>query len=201
MTTDRGRFPYPDFFQEMISMNRLKSSVAALAMSLFVWGCDNAGMTQPELAPSAVVVTSTSGRRFQVVAEKDKRAESVSAQIGRQGGVLTLGRHSLYVSPGAVKQPTKFTITRDAADALRVKLTAGRQSENDVGAEGFDAPVYLVLSYAQAEDVPRDRSTIKMVYFRPDGLVEELETDVQVWGKYAGAELPHFSLFGLAWPR
>ena len=85
-----------------------------------------------------------------------------------------MGRHSLYVSPGAVKQTTKFTMTRDAENSLRVKLTAGLQSENDVGAAGFDAPVYLVLSYARAENLPRDKSSITVVYFRPDGLVEEL---------------------------
>lgn len=184
----------------MIRMNRWMSAVIALGVVLLVWGCDSAEMMEPELSPSPVVVTSTSGRRFVVAVERNKRAESVSAQIGPQGGVLTLGRHSLYVSPGAVSETTRFTIARDAENALRVKLTAGLQSENDVGAKGFDAPVYLLLSYAEVEAAPRDRSSIKVVYFRPDGLVEEIETDVQVLGRYAGAELSHFSLFGLAWP-
>lgn len=185
----------------MNRVSRLVSTVSLLAMSLFMWSCDQAEqVTEPQLSPAPLVVMSKAGKRFRVAAERNPEVGSVSAEIGRAGGVLVLGRHTLTVSRGAVDAPTTFTMTRDPSAPLRVQLTAGRESQNDVGAAGFAAPVTLSLSFQNAADTPRDRTSITIIYFRPDGLVEELETEVRVVGKVASAELPHFSLFGLAWP-
>lgn len=177
------------------------SAVSMLAMSLFMWSCDSAGsLTDPQLEPTPMVVMSKSGKRFTVAAERNPEVGTVSARIGRAGGVLVMGRHTLTVARGAVDAPTTFTMTRDPEAPLRVQLTAGRNSQNDVGAAGFNAPVTLSLSFQKTSDAPRDGSSITVIYFRPDGLVEELETEVRVRGKTASAVLPHFSLFGLAWP-
>lgn len=185
----------------MNRVSRLVSTVSVLVMSLFLWSCDSAGsVMDPQLSPTPTVVTSKSGKRYTVAAERNPEVGTVSARIGRSGGVLVLGRHTLTVARGAVDAPTTFTMTRDPSAPLRVQLTAGRHSQNDVGAAGFNAPVTLSLSFQKASDVPRDRSSITIIYFRPDGLVEELETEVRVNGKTASAVLPHFSLFGLAWP-
>lgn len=175
--------------------------VAMMAMSPVLFSCDSMEtVTEPQLAPAHLAVMSKAGRRLVVAAERTPGIGTVSAEIGRAGGVLVLGGHTLTVSRGAVQAPTKFTMTRDPAEPLRVRLTASRQSQNDVGAAGFDAPVILSLSFGKVADAPRDESAIAIVYFRPDGLVEELETEVHQVGKVASAQLPHFSLFGLAWP-
>jgi hypothetical protein len=185
----------------MKTFTRWASTFSVLAMSLFLWSCDNApGAIQPELEPSALVVTSTAGKRYVVGWEANAVAQTTSATIGSSGGILRLGSHVLIVSPNAVSAPTKFTMTRSAESPLRVKLTAGRESENDVGARGFDAPVRLALFYANAAQLPADRSSIEVIYFRPDGLVEEMTSQLDVYGNFAVATLPHFSLFGLAWP-
>lgn len=185
----------------MNRVSRLVSTVSVLALSVFMWSCDSIqDVTEPQLSPAPMVVMSKGGKRFTVAAERNPEIGSVSAEIGSAGGVLVLGRHTLTVSPGAVEAPTTFTMTRDPQAPLRVQLTAGRESQNDVGAAGFDAPVTLSLSFQKAADAPRNRSSITVVYFRPDGLVEELETEIRVMGKTASAQLPHFSLFGLAWP-
>jgi hypothetical protein len=185
----------------MKKFSRWATTLSMMAMSLFLWSCDDAeNATQPQLEPSALVVTSTAGKRYFVGWEANAAAQTVSASIGSSGGILRLGRHILVVSPNAVTAPTKFTMTRSAESPLRVKLTAGRDSENDIGARGFNAPVRLALYYANAAQLPADRSAIEVIYFRPDGLVEEMSTQLDVYGSFAVATLPHFSLFGLAWP-
>ena len=68
------------------------------------------------------------------------------------------------ISEGAVAGPTLFTMTRDVEEPLRVKLTAGVSSENDVGAAGFAAPVTLVVSYAGAYEKPADASSMTVGY-------------------------------------
>lgn len=185
----------------MKKFTRWASTLSMTALSLFLWSCDNApDAIQPELEPSALVVTSTSGRRFVVGREANATAQTASATIGSSGGFVRLGSHILVVSPNAVSAPTKFSMTRSAESPLRVKLTAGRESENDVGARGFNAPVRLALYYANATQLPADKSSIEVIYFRPDGLVEEMSTQLDIYGNFAVATLPHFSLFGLAWP-
>lgn len=185
----------------MKKFTRWLATLSTMALSLFLWSCDSAPEAiQPELEPSALVVTSTTGKRYVVGWEANATPQTASANIGPSGGVLRLGSHVLMVSPNAVSAPTKFTMTRSAESPLRVKLTAGRESENDVGARGFNAPVRLALYFANATRLPADRSSIGVIYFRPDGLVEEMTTELDVYENVAVAALPHFSLFGLAWP-
>lgn len=185
----------------MSKMIKWASTVSVLAASLFLWSCDNIGnSTTPELGPDPMVVMSTSGKRYVVAVERDPDAGSVSATIGAAGGVLVLGKHSLWVSKDAVSGPTTFRMARDPEHPLRVKLSAGQDGENDIGSQGFAAPVKLALSFDKATDLPADKSTLTLLYFRADGLVEELDTRVDVYGLTAVAELPHFSLFGLGWP-
>ena len=149
---------------------------------------------------SALSVMGRSGGRLALAAECVPETGTVSGIIGRVGGVLILGRHVLTVTAGAVTAPTKFAMTRLPGAALRLRLTAGRREQNDMGSAGFRAPVSLSLSFHGILDLPPARSGISIIHFITDTLVEELVTEVRVNGKGATAELPHFSLFGLAWP-
>lgn len=182
-------------------VKRFLRAVWLIALPLVAWSCDDFhGPIEPELAPRQMVLTSTSGTKFVIAYEWDPAAGSISGEIGTAGGVLVLGYHALWVSPDAVSAPTKFTMTRDLEHPLRVKLTAGRDAENDVGAGGFAAPVYLGLSYANVSGVPSDKSSIEVLYMRPDGLVEEVPSAVDLGSSRIVARLPHFSLFTLGWP-
>ena len=181
----------------MRKIYRWLSATSALAASLFLWSCDNIGdTTQPELEPSPMVVMSTSGQRFTVAYEENPESGSVSATIGYKGGVLGMGRHAIYVAEGTVGEPTVFTISRAAEGSLRLKLTAGEN--NSVGAAGFSKPVRLLMYMGNAANVDANRYSAKVLYFRPDGLVDELET--RVYGYFAVTNLDHFSLYGLGWP-
>lgn len=171
------------------------------ALALFAWGCDS--VQEPVhagLTPGGMVVMSTTGETYVVAEEMDPSAGSISAVIGQAGGEITLGANTLYVSEGAVSEATTFAITRNPESALRVELSATRETENDVGAAGFNAPVTLKMGYANAESLPGDLSTMTLIYYRPDGLVETLPTSVDVANATVTATLPHFSLFGPAWP-
>lgn len=185
-------------------MNRIVkkfSLLSALAASLFAAGCDAIQEPmEPRLSPGGMVVMSTTGQKYTVAVEKDANAESVSASIGSAGGKLVLGKHELLISSGAVAEATTFTMQRSAEDPLRVKLTATRVTENDVGSVGFSAPVTLKLSFQNASDLPADLTSVSLIYFRPDGLIETLSTELDRNGHRVSSALQHFSLFGLAWP-
>ena len=177
------------------------SMLSVLAASLFAAGCDALQEpVEPRLNPGGMVVMSTGGEKYTVAVEKDADAGSVSAEIGSAGGRLVLGKHELLVSQGAVSEAATFTMARNAEEPLRVKVTATRVTENDVGAAGFAAPVTLKISYENAAALPADASSIAMLYFRPDGLVETLSASVETHGHRVSSDLPHFSLFGLGWP-
>lgn len=174
--------------------------MSVLAASLFLWGCDAVQEPiEPRLAPTGMVVMSTDGTPYVVAMESDPSAEFVSGVIGAAGGELGIaGSHKIIVSAGAVDTATVFTMQRYPEEPLRVKVTAGE--DNVVGAAGFGAPVTLLLDYTSAANLPADLSSMELIYFRNDGLVEVLDTQVDTATGKLHADLPHFSLFGLAWP-
>lgn len=173
----------------------------ALGTSLFLSSCGDLGEpTRPGLLPGPMVVTSTSGATFVVAYESNPSAGSVSATIGSSGGILVLGKHAVFVSADAVGAPTRFTMARDLEHPLRVKLTAGQAAENDIGSAGFAAPVYVSLSYVNAAAQPSNAEAVRVVFFRPDGLVEEMPSVVYSSENRVTARVSHFSLYGIAWP-
>ena len=59
MTTDRGRFPYTDFFETMNRITRWLSTFSVLAMSLVLWSCESApDAMQPEVCASLASAVS-----------------------------------------------------------------------------------------------------------------------------------------------
>lgn len=176
------------------------STLSLLALSLFAWGCSDLAEPAPSLDPAPMVVMSTTGESYVVAQEVDPLSGSISAEIGSAGGELTLGAHTLYVSEGAVAEPTIFTMTRDPESPIRVKLSAGVDGGNEIGTTGFAAPVTLQLNFGTAWELPADLSGITLIYFRADGLVETLPTSVDAEKTTISAELPHFSIYGAGWP-
>lgn len=187
----------------MNAFTKKVSRISLLALSLFMWSCDNLGQTTaPEtLDPKGYAVfSSTTGEQFVVIREAES-VGAVSASIGASGGELHLGAHTLEVPAGAVNAPTVFAMSRTDGDLVRIRLSATRNSHNDVGSTGFNKPVKLSISFAGASDLPAlAEDDLKVIYFRPDGLVEEQGTSLNLRGDFATGELDHFSDFGLAWP-
>lgn len=182
----------------MHRFKKLFRLIPMIALAVVATSCDNIGEpTEPTLGPSPMVVTSTSGEKYTVAVELLPTKGEVSASIGTGGGVLVLGRHFLTIAPGAVSAPTQFKMVRDAENPLRVELTATRNTENDIGSQGFNASVKLGISYFGTVSTPLDLNSMKILYFRPDGLVEVMPSWVQVGNYLVTAELQHFSQYGL----
>ncbi|MEX2570683.1 MAG: hypothetical protein WD737_05210 [Gemmatimonadota bacterium] len=179
------------------------STLSVLAMSLFLWSCDNIGQTTAptgDLNPRGYAIfSSTTGEQFVVIRESEDLG-IVSGSIGAAGGELHLGNHSLYVPEGAVEQSTVFTMSRADDELVRLRLSATVNDHNDVGSAGFEKPVRLTISFSGAEDLPESTDKLEVIYFRPDGLVDPQSTWLDVSNESASGELPHFSDFGLAWP-
>ncbi len=72
------------------------------------------------------------------------KAQSVTAEIGPVGGVLSAGRTRVVIPSGAVVTPTTFTLKVPASPYVEVEVTAG-------GAQHFvfDAPVTVSLDYGR----------------------------------------------------
>lgn len=73
------------------------------------------------------------------------------AVIDASGGTLMVAGHGLYVPPGAVKKPTRFTLSVPASSVLEVDISAEGKREYR-----FKSPVMVRLSYARCPSVPAD---------------------------------------------
>jgi hypothetical protein len=71
---------------------------------------------------------------------------SVTQTVGRGGGIIRVGPHSLYVPPGALDRSVSITATAKAGGEVKV----------DFQPEGlrFSRPAVLTLSYAQCATRP-----------------------------------------------
>jgi hypothetical protein len=132
--------------------------------------------------------------------------------IGKEGGYIFTNGHVLVVPEGAVTEPTYFKIQAlnvASTDTVpvEVELKAYRYSSTgevvDVGAAGFNKPVYLAMSYQWAQETfSLGLSGATVVWITAPGQAEEVRTrTVDYDGKWIVAELSHFSAYALAWPE
>ena len=105
--------------------------------------------------------------------------ELVTGVIGPVGGVLEVQEHGLVVPPGAVSSRTEFSMEVIAGNTIEVELTAlDAATGEDVGEAGFNQPVRLSLSYANADVRPRHVDDLVIVRIHPDGRREPLPSVV-----------------------
>lgn len=133
----------------------------------------------------------------------DQLLTSVTQLVGLDGGILRLLGHRLVVPAGAVDQPTSFTMSALLSGNVQVDLSAtapGRSGQVDVGAEGFNRPVRLDLTYERATNV-RDPRKLVILRLNPaglDALHEALPTTVDPNNERATTWLEHFSGYIMA---
>ena len=132
--------------------------LAALALATTLAACESVGdagaLLEPKHEQEQVLISWKLGNGYTVVRETEESVGSVEAVIGSSGGTLVLGGHILFVPQGAVDADTRFRIIKDDGDHVRLRLTASRNGENEIGRRGFNRPVTLMLSYEQAANVP-----------------------------------------------
>jgi hypothetical protein len=124
----------------------------------------------------------------------------VSAIIDANGGSLNIGNHVLTVPAGAVDGPTTFVMSK-LVDEIEVGLTATRLLPNDIGRQGFNVPVRLSLSYANAAEVPANANQLKVVWVKPTGQLEVQNSTVDASGEAVVGQLNHFSIYSLMYPE
>lgn len=180
--------------------------LAALALAITLAACESVGdagaLLEPKHEQEQVLISWKLGNGYTVVRETEESVGSVEAVIGSSGGTLVLGGHILFVPQGAVDADTRFRIVKDDGDHVRLRLTASRNGENEIGRRGFNRPVTLMLSYEQAANVPvADVAKLSVMFIRADQKVEPLPSAVNFYDRWVGTELTHFSEYGIGWPN
>lgn len=187
-------------FSRLLPRSFARAAVAVLAFA--VAGCepDSEPVPTAPVRPSAPSFNQgpSSTKNYRLVAAQDGVSGSVSAMIGREGGVLRLGPHTLRVPQGAVSRPTIFTMARQDPSHIHVELTALRIVEGwikDVGTLGFSVPVVLELSYANTGITVS--SSLQTVWVRQDGILVPVPTTVDLSRQVVVATLSHFSGYAI----
>ena len=176
--------------------------LGSLALSLVLAGCESANdtaLTGPG-EKDEVLLTWRSDDGYTLARETDATVGVVTARIDEKGGVLSIGRHLLQVPAGAVSAPTLFTMHKLPGE-IKVGLTATRLLPNDVGHAGFQKPVRLLLSYADAGNVTdAAASRLVIMWEKPGGALEAQPSWVDTGTKVVQANLSHFSDYNLMFP-
>ena len=186
-------------------MNRriLKASaVSAFALTMVLFGCEslseNALVGPGEKSDILIIETDENG--YTVARETDPAVGVVSAVIDQNGGSLNIGNHVLTVPAGAVDAPTTFVMSK-LVDEIEVGLTATRLLPNDIGRQGFNVPVRLSLSYANAAEIPADVADMKVIWKKTNGDLVEQPTVVDASDEAVVGSLNHFSIYLLGSPK
>jgi hypothetical protein len=121
-------------------------TLVAGGLAIALAACAGDSITAPQAAPSfnraaagAPAATSPS-----LLACPSNRSLSASAVIGRRGGTVSVGHFSMWVPPGAVRTPTRFTFEVPASQYLEVEIHAA-----GVAHYQFRHPVRVTLDYSR----------------------------------------------------
>jgi hypothetical protein len=127
-----------------------------------------------------------------MVQETDPTVGTVTAVIDEKGGSLSIGGTTLDVPAGAVDGPTTFTVNKPNGE-LAFDFSATRNTPNDIGSAGFPVPLKLTIDYS---DIPNAMDAPAVIWIKPDGRAEALQTKVDSANKTMTAEVTHFSIYG-----
>lgn len=173
---------------------------ALLAIAVLVLGCETG--TGPAHTPALQVDGPDAALLGSELSFANRTVAQLSDEVVRQkidpdvGGELTLLGHTLTVPAGAVDRPTMFVLSVLAGTEIQVELIAyDPDLYEDVGGKGFNIPVQLALSYAEA-DID-DPESLTIVHVEADGEKIVIDSEVDTENQVVRAELTHFSRYGL----
>jgi hypothetical protein len=117
-----------------------------------------------------------------------KSADSATATIGREGGVIQVGPHTLTIPPGALRQFVTITAVAPTDTVARIQFQP----------EGlkFKKTVTLAMAYEHCDAYEDGR--IQMVY-TDDALVILERVPSKVRRSTVVGEIEHFSNYALSW--
>jgi hypothetical protein len=165
----------------------LVAGLTLATLALAVWGCSDAGPTDPASAVAAPSFSVSSGNPDLVVC-KTKTSASVSQRIGAKGGMLTLNGHTLVIPPYALSSTVRITLSQEK----------GINSLVDLQPEGlqFAIPASLTLDYTDCTHPP---TAVFVGYLNPNGAIEPLPSIDMPSILKVTAPLAHFSQYAVAW--
>ncbi|HEY0809792.1 MAG TPA: hypothetical protein VGD49_06495 [Longimicrobiales bacterium] len=134
-----------------------------------------------------------------VLSGPDANGEAVSAWIGSEGGTLRTAAYTIVVPEGAVTRKTQFEIWPLNNGTYTVELKAYQQGllgKVDVGVRGFQKPVELRFSYAQAQGIT-DLKRLGIIYIESPDRVELQKVWLDTTAKIITAPLSHFSKYAM----
>ena len=207
-------------------MKVVRSTLAMLVTAFVVIaGCEKAAeplAPEESVAPQSGLLSDLLGGRkgspnagSYTLVEGQLRTskKTVSQWIGPLGGTLILpgesndilpAFHAIVVPPLAVLEPTLFTMSIASDKYIMVDLRAQQRTLlglKDVGGKGFNLPIVLWLSYAEATNlVDIDLNELLILHMPEDGRPPEpVKSVVQVGvHKYVVGTLFHFSKYAMA---
>jgi hypothetical protein len=175
---------------------------SALALTLVMYGCESlneSALVGPGDQSEILIIDRDAQTGYTIARETDPAVGVVSSIIDENGGSLSIGNHVLTVPVGAVDGPTTFTMTK-LVDEIEVGLTATRLLPNDVGHAGFNVPVTLSLSYANAAEVPANLASLRVLWVKANGQMEPQPSALDTDGHVVVGTLSHFSKYALGDP-
>lgn len=129
----------------------------------------------------------------------DANGDAASAWIGPEGGTIKTAAYTLTVPANAVSATTRFDVEPTNTGTYSLDLHAYRKSLLglvDVGAKGFNKPVTLTMSYANARNVT-DASALLIVYVKSDGTIQWQNCVLDAKTETVSSALSHFSKYAM----
>jgi hypothetical protein len=192
-------------------------SVAMLAAVFVVASCDHTADRESPLAPvtpaapqagvvgdllSDILRPPPPGPFTLITETPHSGPFQLTRLLNISGGTISVAGITVDVPAGAVTVPTLFTVFALPTPVIDASLTAvipqwlGRVL--DIGERGFNKPVTITMSYAQATNVV-DPSKLVIVYYNYDeNRLEALPSTVDTVRKTVSARTRHFSKYGMA---
>ncbi len=123
------------------------------------------------------------------------RTRTASAVIGRRGGTVALDGHRVTLPPGAVRRPTKITLTAPASRYLEIDLRANDQDHYE-----FDRPVEVAISYARCKRADLQVRPLNAWYIDPatKAHVETMPGKDDKANRIVTFATSHFSFYAIA---
>ena len=126
--------------------SRVHVPVLIAFLSPMLLGCDTRFPTASSASAGFDRASSDAVSRPRVAVCPTNTTESVSGEIGAEGGSLEVAGHRLTIPAGALTHPARFTLTAPAGRLLEVAV-AVRATEPS----RFSAPAAVTISYERCK--------------------------------------------------
>jgi hypothetical protein len=181
-------------------MKRIRAALVAVMVAVTAGtGCDQIDNT-PLATDLSLQASVGNGRKAGIrlaQAQTQQAAQTVTEQIGRDGGWISIGNHHLYVGPNAVNNPTRFVMTLREGEHFVIDLHAYRPNGNVVSTFP-SGKVFLYMTYQEAVMEPSDRFGIGYLPTdTPEGGIEPQYVFQYPQYNAVGTMLTHFSSYAL----